>query len=71
MVIGSCGKANHVVKYKNQSIEFVVKCSQIRDRDGIKHLMEVSLETRARQPHGLGPRDEAERAGGGPSQHDT
>ena len=33
--------------------------------------MEDSHKTRTRQPHGLGHRDEAERAGGSPSVHDT
>ena len=55
----------------HQSIEFCVKCSRIRDRDGIKPLMEDGHEIPARPPHGLGLREEAERAGGSPSDHDT
>ena len=54
-----------------QSIELCVKCSRIRERDGIKPLMADSHETREWQPHGLGHREEAERAGGSPSDHDT
>ena len=60
-----------ILGYQEQSIEFLVKCSPIRDRDGIKHLMEDGLETRARQHHGLGHRDEAEGAGGSLSEPDT
>jgi len=55
----------------DQCIKFFVKCSPIRDRDGIEPFMEDSLETWDREPHGLDLREEAERAGGGPSEHNT